>query len=97
MRHAPLETIFSGRQGVEFYPGLEGVKPTFDPVELPATVNDNAGWHAGRLAGLCEERGRILDLLAYHAAHEYQGGWIRRLTDAIREGATAPREDPDQP
>lgn len=57
----------------------------------------DATWHAAHLAGICEERGRILDLIAHHAAKEYQGGWIRRLTEAIREGATAPREDPDQP
>lgn len=72
------------------YPG-----PTREGTEVVVTddlwdVDDAQLWHAAHLAGVCEERGRILDLLAHHAAHEYHGGWIRRLIEAIEAGTPAP-------
>lgn len=56
----------------------------------------DATWHAAHLAGICEERGRILDLLEHYAASEYQGGWIRRLVEAIEAGDVAPAGGPDR-
>lgn len=82
------EPCVCGRSNATTTQTFSALKPAYVPThqrvsaDTPADIRDDA-FEAGRLFGICEERGRILDLLDEHSAREYQGGWVRRLREVV--------------